>query len=47
MWIKLVSNALLSLFISPLVIYILHKLALYTEHTVRYEGLSFKRIYGH
>lgn len=45
MWIKLVSNAFLGMLISPLVIYILHKLALYTGHTLRYEGLTIKRVH--
>ncbi|MFT4548940.1 MAG: hypothetical protein ACI9UA_006278 [Pseudoalteromonas tetraodonis] len=37
-WFKLMATALLSMLISPLVFFILHRLAIMTDYQIRYEG---------
>ena len=38
-WYKIITTALLCMLISPLVFYILHRLAIITGYQIRYEGL--------
>jgi|GEM_PF-82120 len=45
LWMKIGSTSLLAVLISPIILFILHKLAQVTHYEIRYEGLS-RRGYG-
>jgi len=45
MWIKVITEALLAMLVSPVMLYILHTLGRALHYEVRYEGLTY-RFYG-
>ncbi|MFZ4765863.1 MAG: hypothetical protein ACOYMN_13005 [Roseimicrobium sp.] len=46
LWTKLVTNTLLAMLVSPVLLFLLHTLARMFHHEVRHEGFTSYRIYG-